>query len=123
MIENNDFNFICCDQFRELLSEAGLRGISIIAANPEPFRFFLLQSRCVNKEPKVKGYVINDEYFEGSLYYVDENKAKLFFSSTMQGTVKFCPCCGQNLKSLIKNNVKQFDILAEKHKNLAINVY
>jgi hypothetical protein len=45
----------CCDGFKNLISNAGQRGISALVINKPPGRFrFNLQSRAVTKEDEVR---------------------------------------------------------------------
>jgi hypothetical protein len=98
----------CCDGFRNLIGEAGQRGMSVLVyERPGGFRFYL-QSRAVSKTDEVRLAEIRAPLpVEGNIT----------LAATM--AVRFCPICGTELRRLVTpSTLRKFRALAEDHKKI-----
>jgi hypothetical protein len=97
---NNSF---CCAGFQNHISDAGHRGIAVLAVATSEGVRFRLQSRGIDFEDENKFRPIQE---------FPEIKINV---SCMTG-LKYCPFCGCRLQDLVKASPKVFEDLVEKHR-------
>jgi hypothetical protein len=98
----------CCEGFRNLVGEAGQRGISVLVRETSAgFRFRLL-SRAVSKTDEVR-------FSETPLSLPIEGNITLAASIGLN----FCPFCGANLQGLVTpSTLGRIRALAKDHKSI-----
>ncbi len=85
---------MCCQNFKELMLNAGEKGFSAVPLHENDFLFFLLQYRSENVKVK-----------EGIIKIADIG-------------IKYCPFCGTELAEIISNNQAYVAHLAKKNRSL-----
>ena len=90
----------CCIPLKNLLDDAGRRGVSALVRHTDTGINFLLQSRGIDftDEPK--------------LHPVDLD---LSINISCDIKIRFCPFCGRRLQELIDTSPEYFDKLAQEH--------
>ena len=95
---------LCCDRGREMMRSAGQDDFALLAKTSGEFRMFVLQARLVKAADEKKlSRVPCDVKLPAPLHVA------------MQMTVKFCPFCGQQLRTLIDADPGGFAALCARH--------
>ena|SRR6266516_3175506 len=91
---------MCCAGFKNLLDNAGQRGVAALAQHTNEGVGFLLQSRGVayEDEPKLKPEPID-----------------LIINIACTSGLRFCPACGRRLKEFADAWSEYFEQLAKEH--------
>ncbi len=93
----------CCDLFKGLATNAGKRGISVIAHAESGYNGFFLQARMC------------DRIDESRMTNIPKGcEVPKPLTVAMQVGLKYCPFCGSNLGPLIANYKDEFDEFADK---------
>jgi len=102
----------CCAGLKNLISNAGERGISaLVRKDPEGFRF-ALQARAVTKE-------VESQLSQTRTPLPIEGPMSLATSIALN----YCPFCGTNLQSLVRWwTKKRLKALAEEHQRFDIRI-
>jgi hypothetical protein len=98
----------CCEGVKNLIGNAGQRGMSVLVyERPGGFRFNL-QARAVSKEAELR-------FSQAPAPLPFEDNVSL---ATNIG-LNYCPFCGTKLKALVTSSTqKQFEKLANEHKKI-----
>lgn len=90
----------CCPGFRNLLDEAGKRGLAVLARKRSDGIVFLLQSRGVafDDEPKLRPVPL-----------------ELSINIASDIGLRYCPACGRKLQELVDKWPDYFEKLAKEH--------
>jgi hypothetical protein len=94
-------NIFCCPGFEHRITNAGQRGIAVLAHKTSSGIMFLLQSR---------GIAFEDE---GKLRPMPID---ISIRVSCDVGLQFCPFCGRRLQELVKASPEAFKELVEKHK-------
>jgi hypothetical protein len=96
----------CCDGLKNLMDNAGERGMSVLVyERPGGFRFNI-QARAVSKETELR-------------YSQTPPRLPIEGNVTLASNIglNYCPFCGTELKTLVTPSTrKQFEGLANEHK-------
>jgi hypothetical protein len=94
----------CCNAFKNLIENAGERGLAVLVSEHLEGLKFALQMRAV---------AFTDEagFSQGPLPVTPTN---ISLSGSMR--IRFCPSCGKRLEELVSEDIKLFEELAVKHK-------
>jgi hypothetical protein len=84
----------CCDIYRDMATDAGKNGFSVVVNNLGEGYFFMLQCR-------------EKDITQGP-------------SSTCEQGIQFCPWCGTKLQSIIDKHPKEIEELRQQHDKLII---
>jgi hypothetical protein len=96
----------CCDGLKNLIGNAGQRGMSVLVYEKRGGFRFNLQARAVPKDVEVR-------FSETPTPLPIEGNITL---STNIG-LNYCPFCGVELKTLVTSSTgKRFEMLANEHK-------
>jgi hypothetical protein len=96
----------CCEGLKNLIGNAGQRGMSVLVyERPAGFRFNL-QARAVSKEAELHySQTPAPLPIEGNIYL------------SINIGLNYCPFCGTELKTLVTSSTrKRFETLANEHK-------
>jgi hypothetical protein len=107
----------CCEGFKNLINNAGQRGVSALVIYNAPGRFrFELQSRAVTREDEL---LLSQTQMPGSLLLHNHPPQIEHVALTANIRVNYCPCCGTKLQKLVTFSTKRsFEALADEHKKI-----
>ena len=99
---------VCCVGLKNLIGNAGQRGMSVLVyETPRGFRFNL-QSRAISREAE-----LHLTRVPAPLPIEGHNNMTI----SVNVGLNYCPFCGTKLQSLVSSSTKKhFEALAEEHK-------
>ena len=102
--------FPCCIPLKNMIENAGIEGISVIAHREGARRRFCLQARPYRAD-QLDRVASADDNARAVLRELGLEPLHV----AMNAPIGFCPKCGTDLAELIERHVMEFDDLANRH--------